>query len=242
MRHIDVTDREDVARAAASVAKALGGNGLFAVLNNAGINYAAPFEFADEAHAQAVLDVNGMGPFRVTQAFLPLLIRHNDVHSTKSRVINIASWAGVVGQPFIPFYNASKFGLSGMTESVFYDLGLLGVHVVLALPGVTKTPFLGKTTATGLANLDSMPAEDRARYAPLMKHYAAIGEKYGNSTFFLTADKVAERLVRIVDRSRPAFRYTLAPDACLIDRFLSRFLPWSLQARMNRQMFRLSAA
>jgi hypothetical protein len=36
---------------------------------------------------------------------------------------------------------------------MFYDLGLLDIHVVLASPGITKTPLLDKTTADGVQNL-----------------------------------------------------------------------------------------
>ncbi len=64
-----------------------------------------------------------------------------------------------MASPFIGFYNATKFGLIGLTESMYYDLGLLDIHVVLAVPGVTKTPLLGKTTDGALASLDFAASE-----------------------------------------------------------------------------------
>ena len=88
--------------------------------------------------------------------------------------MNIASWAGVMASPFIGFYNATKYGLAGLTESMYYDLGLLDIHAVLAIPGITKTPLLTKTTGTALASLDIMPPEAQARYRPYLEHLARM--------------------------------------------------------------------
>ncbi|WP_328859328.1 SDR family NAD(P)-dependent oxidoreductase [Streptomyces sp. NBC_00306] len=49
---MDVTDAADLERAYATVAEAVGGDGLYAVLNNAGITYSAPFEYLDEKRAR----------------------------------------------------------------------------------------------------------------------------------------------------------------------------------------------
>ena len=159
----------------------------------------------------------------------------------KARIVNISSWAGALGQPFIPFYNASKFALAGLTESMFYDLGLLDVHVVLASPGITKTPLLEKTTRAGTESLERMTAEGRARYQPLLEHYATLSATYGNSPWFQTPEQVAKKLLRVVEARRPRFKYELAADACFVDRFLARFVPWTLKVALNRSTFRLAS-
>ena len=238
---MDVTRTEDVVRAAAEVEARVGTEGLYAVLNNAGVGYAAPFEFADEERGREVMEVNVMAPFRIAQKFLPLLKQFNLQNDVKARIINISSWAGSLGQPFIPFYNASKFAIAGLTESMFYDLGLLDIHVVLASPGITKTPLLGKTTRAGSESLEHMTAEGRARYAPLIEHYSTLSVEYGNAPWFQTPEQVAQKLLRVVETKRPRFKYELATDACFVDRFLARFVPWTLKVAMNRRTFRLSS-
>ena len=238
---LDVTDQEDLDRAFEEVAAAVGETGLYCLVNNAGIGYAAPFEYADEAKGRQVIEVNLMAPFRISQKFLPLLKRYGQSNPVKARVVNIASWAGELGQPFIPFYNASKFGLMGMSESMFYDLGLVGVHVVLASPGTTRTPMLQKTAGGGNESLSRMPPEAKGRYAKLMEHYATLGAQYGSSPLFPTPEKVALKLFRIIEKKQPSFKYNLAPDASLVDRVISR-LPWGLKVAMNRSLFRLNTA
>jgi NAD(P)-dependent dehydrogenase (short-subunit alcohol dehydrogenase family) len=239
---MDVTHREDIERAFDEISAEVGEDGLYALVNNAGIAYAAPFEYASEKRGREVMDVNIMAPFNVSQVFLPLFAKHNAKNAVKARIVNVASWAGVMGQPFIPFYNASKFGLVGLSESMFYDLGLLDIHVVLASPGITKTPLLKKTTSAATSSMESMPAEGRAFYRPLLEHYATLSADYGNSSFFLEPAQVAAKLLRIVDSARPSFRQNLAADACVVDRFLTRWVPWSLRVSMNRRMFRLEPA
>lgn len=159
----------------------------------------------------------------------------------KSRVVNVASWAGLMSAPYIPFYNASKFAVIGLTESMFYDLRLLGVHAVLAIPGTTKTPMLGKTTAEGAASLEAMPAGGRARYQQLFDHYAALGASFADSPMLATPEKVAHKLYRIVERPKPRFKNHLTIDASLVDTVLSR-LPWRAKVAMNTRMYRLDRA
>lgn len=237
---MDVTRADDIARAVTEVSNRVGADGLYAIVNNAGIIYAAPFEFAEEERGREVMEVNVMAPFRIAQAFLPLLQRHNARNAVKARIINIASWAGAFGQPFIPFYNASKFALAGLSESMYYDLGLLDIHVVLASPGITKTPMLGKATRGSTESLERMPAEDRARYQPLLEHYATLSASYSGSPLFRSPAQVAAKLLQVIEKKRPAYAQDLAPDACFVNRFLTRFMPWGLKAAMNRRIFRLS--
>ena len=236
---MDVTSGEDIARAVKLLERELGDDGLYALINNAGVMDAAPFEYVSEQRSRHVLDVNLMAPFNLSQAFLPLLRKHSSRSDFKARIVNIASWAGAMGQPFIPFYNASKFGLVGLSESMFYDLGLRDVHVVLASPGVTKTPLLGKFTRAGTDSLERMSEADRSFYGPLLEHYATISADYGKSSIFPEASQVAQKLLRIVEKRRPAFRQNLSLDACFVDRILTRFVPWTIRVLMNRRLFRL---
>jgi len=235
---MDVTSPADLERAYATVAAQVGDEGLYALLNNAGITYAAPFEFADEQRAREVIEVNVMAPYRITQAFLPLLVAHGDRHAVKPRVVNVASWAGLMAAPFIPFYNASKFAVIGLTESMFYDLRLLGIHTALAIPGITNTPLLAKTTDDATASLAAMPADGRARYQALFDHYATMGESSASMPLLATPEKVARRLHRIVDRRKPRFKNHLSIDASLIDNVMTR-LPWAARVAMNTRMYRL---
>ncbi|SNS74137.1 hypothetical protein SAMN05216276_101512 [Streptosporangium subroseum] len=114
-------------------------------------------------------------------------------------------------------------------------------HTVLAVPGITKTPMLKKTTSGGIESLNQMPAAGRERYRDVLDHYATMSANSHNARFLVSAEQVAVKLHRIVDRPRPRFKYHLAPDAWLVDRLVTRLLPWRLRAAVNARAYRLSA-
>ena len=237
---MDVTKSEDIQVAVERVTSIVGKEGLYALVNNAGITYTAPFEYADEQRAREVMEVNVMAPYKITQTLIPLMKIYNQNNSVKARVINIASWAGYMGQPFIPFYNASKAALIGLSESMYYDLGLLDIHVVLASPGVTKTPLLEKTTNDGVDNLKGFPEEGQKFYKPYFDHYKTLSESSRNSKFFPTAEEVAMKVLKVIETKEPKFKYNLAMDAKIVDKFLTKFIPFRWRVAMNKNMFKLN--
>ena len=239
--HMDVTDPRAIDDAYRRIADLVHEQGLYAIINNAGVTYTAPFEFATEERARKVMDVNLMAPYRITQRFLPLLKQHNSRNGVKARVVNIASWAGQIGQPFIPFYNASKAALMALSESMFYDLGLLDVHVVLVSPGVTKTPLLNKAVEDGLGNVRGIPEERRKFYQKYFDHYSTLSAASHDSRFLPTAEDVATRVFRVVEAPKPKFRYNLGFDARLVDAVIARVLPFCWRAGLVKRMYRLNA-
>jgi len=82
---IDVTDSSGVEKAAKVVAEAVGGDGLKAVINNAGVIVQGPLELVPPEELRRQFEVNTLGPAHVIQAFLPLL------RTGKGRIINISA-------------------------------------------------------------------------------------------------------------------------------------------------------
>ena len=237
---MEVTSTDDIQKAFQQISAVVGNDGLFAIINNAGIMYTAPFEYVNEERARQMIEVNLMAPFKITQAFIPLLKKHNAKNTIKARVINIASWAGYIGQPFISFYNASKAGLIGLSESMYYDLGLLDIHVVLASPGVTRTTMLSKATKDGDDNLKELPPEGQAFYKPYLDHRKAMGESSGNSKLLPTADTIAKKLYKIVESKKPSHKYNLAMDAVIMDKIMTKIIPLNWRFAMNKAMYKLN--
>lgn len=237
---MDITNAADIQNAFQQISTIVGYDGLYAIVNNAGIMYTAPFEYVNEERARQMIEVNLIAPYKITQTFIPLLKKHNVNNVIKARIINIASWAGYIGQPFIPFYNASKAGLIGLSESMYYDLGLLDIHVVLASPGVTRTSMLGKATQDGDDNLQSLPKEGQKFYKPYLDHRKAMGERSGNSKFLPTADILAKKLYKIVESEKPKHKYNLAIDAAFMDNIMTKIIPLNWRFALNKRMYKLN--
>ena len=145
---LDVADESSLRAAAAH----LGGEvaALDVLVNNAGISVGTPAKASEESvdDIQAMLEVNALGPIRVTQAFLPLL-RKSDagrVVMMSSGLGSLAAAADMASEMWIPGYagySASKAALNMLTLKLAKELMADGIKVNAADPGFTATDLNG---------------------------------------------------------------------------------------------------
>jgi NAD(P)-dependent dehydrogenase (short-subunit alcohol dehydrogenase family) len=105
------------------------------LVNNAGAFQIATLESTDEALWDTILDTNLKGPYLVTRAALPYLVRR------RGHVLNMVSVAGRIAFPGDTAYCASKWGLLGFTNALREELRPRGVRVTALLPGAIDTPI-----------------------------------------------------------------------------------------------------
>ena len=147
----DVTSDESVGALAAFIRDRSGR--LDILINNAGVGIYRPTPELSLDDFRQVVETNLIGVFRVTKALLPLLLKagegaQND-RPSGGTVVNIGSLAG--RHPFKGgvAYNASKFGLVGLTEAMMLDLREMGVRVSTVMPGSVATGFAGRSAEDG---------------------------------------------------------------------------------------------
>jgi 3alpha(or 20beta)-hydroxysteroid dehydrogenase len=137
--HLDVTSEAGWTQAVSVADDEFGG--LDGLVNNAAILYMGSLEQMDMDRARLLLDINLMGPMLGIRAVTPAL-RANGGGS----IVNIASIGGLEGMNSTAAYNASKWGLRGLTRGAALELGLDGVRVNAVCPGMgnpdMSTPFL----------------------------------------------------------------------------------------------------
>ncbi|WP_246275547.1 SDR family NAD(P)-dependent oxidoreductase, partial [Brasilonema bromeliae] len=127
----DVTDEGSVRKAANQVRECLNGQTLFGLVNNAGIAMSGLLMYQSVDEYRFQLEVNLVGPFIVTQAFLPWLGADRSLKGAPGRIINMSSVTGKIGLPFLGSYSASKHGLEGFSESLRRELMLYGIDVII---------------------------------------------------------------------------------------------------------------
>lgn len=125
------------------------------LVNNAGVGVFAPIQTLDPEDWQLQIEVNLGGVFHCTKAAVPHLV------ATGGWVVNIGSLAGRNAFAGGVGYNASKFGLLGMTEAMMLDLREEGVRVTLIMPGSVRTHFSNRTP--GPEDAWKLQPEDVAR-------------------------------------------------------------------------------
>lgn len=119
-----------------AVVKAVQGSGrLDCLVNNAGFGLLGALEDLSEEQIRYQMEVNFYAPIFLTRDLLPLL------RQTQGKVVFISSVCGYVGFPLMSAYCASKYGLEGMAESLYYELEPHGVDVALIEVGLTKSNF-----------------------------------------------------------------------------------------------------
>lgn len=167
----DVTVEEDVN---ALVRTALEPTGTIDVwINGAGVTLFAPLDQGPFEEHRRVIEVNLIGPMLCARAMLPILRQQR-----RGVLINVGSILSKVGQPFVPSYIISKFGLRGLTEALRADLAdLPDVHVCSLLPYAIDTPHF----------------QAGANY---------IGREPRPVPPTLSPETVAEALVRLAERPR----------------------------------------
>lgn len=107
------------------------------LVNNAGLGIFGNVDELSVQDWQTMMDVNLSGVFYLTRLITPLLKKNPNV----CHIANIASVAGLMGNPTISAYNATKFGLRGFSEALFKELRFDGIKVTCFFPGSIATSF-----------------------------------------------------------------------------------------------------
>jgi 2-hydroxycyclohexanecarboxyl-CoA dehydrogenase len=132
--HLDVTNAESIARFAREALVRAGRIDI--LVNAAGWGKNQPFIENTPEFWQRVMDINLMGPIRLTHALLPAMFE-----ARGGRIVNVSSDAGRVGSLGETVYAAAKGGLIAFTKSLAREAVRFGVTVNCVCPGPTDTPL-----------------------------------------------------------------------------------------------------
>jgi meso-butanediol dehydrogenase/(S,S)-butanediol dehydrogenase/diacetyl reductase len=130
---VDVTDPVSCAAAVAGAVDAHGR--VDALANIAGIGQMGPVEEISPDEWRRIMAVNLDGVFFMSQAALGAL------EATRGTIVNLASVAGLVGQPYTTAYCASKGGVVLLTKAMAIELWGRGIRVNCICPGGVATRF-----------------------------------------------------------------------------------------------------
>jgi NAD(P)-dependent dehydrogenase (short-subunit alcohol dehydrogenase family) len=223
---IDVTDPVSVENAAKVVEEAVGGDGLRAVVNNAGVIVSGPLELLPPEELRRQFEINTLGPAHVIQAFLPL------VRAGKGRIVSISAPTARVPIPF-SLIGATKAALESLSDSLRIELGAWGIPVVVIEPGGTDTAIFQKAdTATQAA----LGAADPARVALYSDQLAAVAKAAAKQKLG-SADAVAKTIVDAVTARKPKRRYMAGSGVAIFG--VLAHLPTSLREQLIKTVFGL---
>ncbi|XP_076776669.1 short-chain dehydrogenase/reductase family 9C member 7 isoform X1 [Arvicanthis niloticus] len=230
---LDVTKSESIKAAAQWVRDQVGEQGLWALVNNAGVGLpSGPNEWLTKEDFVKVININLVGLIDVTLNMLPM------IKKARGRVVNMSSSGGIVAV-IGGGYCVSKFGVEAFSDSIRRELHFFGVKVSIIEPGNYKTSILGQEALESRMKKlwDRLPQETRDSYGE--EYFQTYTEKLVNlmrSAERRISDVTNSMEHAIVSRS-PRIRYNPGLDVKFLyiplaklptpitDFILSRYLP-----------------
>ncbi|NND00956.1 MAG: SDR family oxidoreductase [Gammaproteobacteria bacterium] len=195
---LDVTVQEDIDAAVKFVTDQ--GRGLHGLVNNAGIAVIGPLIEVPVSELEWQMNVNVLGPYRVTQAFAPLII------ASKGRITTISSISGILSGSMYGPYSMSKHAVESFADSLASEMQRFGVKVSVIEPGSYASKigqsFVSRLEKTGYWTEGTAYQDELER----MKSMMAGESKLKDPT------DVAEAVMHALFSDTPKTRYMVVPN------------------------------
>jgi NAD(P)-dependent dehydrogenase (short-subunit alcohol dehydrogenase family) len=201
---VDVSSADEMRAFAASVHARLEAVDL--LMNNAGVGIGGGFLDTSLADWDWILGINLGGVIHGCHFFVPPMVRRG----RGGHVINVSSAAGYSASSALVAYNATKFGVLGLSEALWEELRPHGIGVTAVCPGLIDTPITRNARLVGAMNDPKLREE-------MVRGYQRRG--YG-------PERVATNILKAVQRDRLVA--PISPEAWALY-YAKRFAPWALR-------------
>jgi NAD(P)-dependent dehydrogenase (short-subunit alcohol dehydrogenase family) len=194
---LDVTKPQEIEEAVKMTKEKFGR--IDVLVNNAGIGYFGAIEESEEEAVRNMFEINFFGLSKMIQEVLPVMRAQRSGH-----ILNVASIGGLVGFPAVGFYNATKFAVDGLSESLAKETAPLGIKVTIVAPSGFRTDWAGRS-----ANNSPIVIEDYATTAGANKNAIRgySGSQPGDPV------RAAKAMIKAVESANPPLRLLLGEAA-----------------------------
>ncbi len=192
---LDITDFNSIKQAVAKIGQ------IDILINNAGYGLISSVEEVDEIQMQDQFNINVFGVLRVCKAVIPIMREQKS-----GIIINISSFLGKIGLPLFTFYNASKYAVEGITDSLRYELRDFNIKVHSIMPGFFDTNFARKNLVTNPKTFNK-----KSPYAKIVSTLIPTIENQINNGN--DASEVATLILQIINNEKFPARVTAGEKA-----------------------------
>lgn len=165
------------------------------LINNAGFGLFGTIEETTEQQARAQMETNFFGLLWLTQAILPVMREQKSGH-----IIQVSSFLGLVSLPVLGLYNASKYAVNGLSETLAQEVKSFGIKVSLIEPNGFSTDWSGAS---------AFQTEPMEVYAPVKKAFfdASTPDSWGKPEATVPA------VLALIDSPKPPLHFLLGKVA-----------------------------
>lgn len=212
---LDLADSASITAAVAAVLEATGGT-LYGLFNNGAYGQPGAVEDLRREVLREQFETNLFGTHELTNLVIPVMRRQGH-----GRIIQNSSVLGFAAMRFRGAYNASKYALEGLTDTLRLELAGSGVYVSLVEPGPIASRFRDNAYRMYRKNIDPETSPHRETYqameARLLKEGPAV-------PFTLGPEAVVAKVIHALEARRPRERYYVTFPTYLFG-YLKRILP-----------------
>ncbi len=219
---LDLSDPDSIADTLEEILERTG-NRLYALFNNGGFGQPGAVEDVSTRVLRAQFEVNFFGWHELTRRVLPVMRAQGE-----GRIIQNSSVLGFITLKFRGAYNASKFALEGLSDTLRLELRGTNIHVSLIEPGPVISRFRENAYRAFKSNIDVESSPHQMAYVLLERRLA---DNENEPPFTLPASAVLKKVVHAIESSRPRPRYYVTVPTYGFG-VLKRLLPTRLLDRL----------
>ena len=211
---LDVDDDDSIQRAVDTLLGRTSGR-IDAIFNNAGFGQSGAVEDLPRQALREQFETNVFGAQAIIRAVLPAMRARG-----YGRIVQHSSVLGFIGLPWRGAYNASKYALEGLTDTLRQELRGSGVEAILMQTGPVSSEFRTNSQRKFQQWIDADQSPHRTTYPKVIDR----PESEGKPPFTLEADAVARKLRKAVESPTPKLRYHVTVPTHVF-KTLRRILP-----------------
>ncbi len=213
---LDYADSASVQACAAEVAHRTGGT-LYALFNNGAYGQPGAVEDITRKVLEDQFAANVFGWHELTTLCLPMMRKLGE-----GRIVQCSSVLGILALKWRGPYNASKFALEGLTDTLRLELRNTGIKVVTINPGPIESMFVKNARAAFEKNVDMTHSHYKAEFERQRQRL----DRGGSSRFKLPATAVLDKLVLALEKKNPRAHYYVTTPT-YVAAIVKRLMPQS---------------
>lgn len=195
---LDLEDSASIQAAVDELLEETGGR-LYGLFNNAGYGQPGAVEDLRREVLRAQFETNVFGTLELINRVIPVMRRQGE-----GRIIQNSSVLGFVALQYRGAYNASKYALEGLYDTLRLELAGTGIGVSLVEPGPIESRFRANAYEKFLAHIDAENSVHRDTYAAMVRRLIKPGPA---APFTLPAEAVVAKVLHALESPRPRARY-----------------------------------
>ncbi|MGB1261643.1 MAG: SDR family oxidoreductase [Cognaticolwellia sp.] len=212
---LDLTDEKSISQTVSQVLEQTGGR-LDYLFNNGAYGQPGALEDLPTSALRAQFDTNVFGWHELTKQIIPVMKKQGH-----GRIIQCSSVLGFVSMAYRGAYNASKYAIEGLSDTLRLELKSANIDVVLIEPGPINTQFRANALAAFQENIDIEASDHQQQYRQQIER---LSSETSNAAFSLEAIDVTHALIHALESKRPKVRYRVTTPTKLFA-FFKRIMP-----------------